>query len=94
MVLVGLGDGPSPGLDANRLTLLECTVTGSLDYSRGEFEEAIALLASGRLPVDDILEPDDVPLDRVADVLPDLASGEIAGKVLVAPQATPVRLGL
>lgn len=89
MSLVGLGDGPRPALDANRLTLLECTVTGSLDYSRDEFEDAIALLASGRLPIEDILEPADVTLEQVAAVLPDLASGAIAGKVLVAPQAAP-----
>jgi (R,R)-butanediol dehydrogenase/meso-butanediol dehydrogenase/diacetyl reductase len=85
LVLVGIGLGSPPALDATRLILSECTVTGSLDYSRGEFAEAIALLASGRLPIEDLLEPDDVPLDRVADVLPGLASGEIAGKVLVAP---------
>jgi L-iditol 2-dehydrogenase len=85
MVLVGIGAGARPALDAARLTLSECTVTGSLDYSRAEFADAIDLLASGRLPVGDILEPDDAPLAGVAAVLPRLASGEIAGKVLVAP---------
>ena len=90
MVLVGIGAGSPPALDAIRLTLSECTVTGSLDYSREEFAEAVALLASGRLPVGDVLEPHDVPLDRVADVLPGLASGDIAGKVLVTPDATGV----
>jgi threonine dehydrogenase-like Zn-dependent dehydrogenase len=74
-------------LDATRLTLSERTVTGSLDYSREEFADAVNLLASGRLPVEDLLEPHDVPLDRVADILPRLASGEIAGKLLVAPNA-------
>jgi threonine dehydrogenase-like Zn-dependent dehydrogenase len=90
MVLVGVGVGSPPALDAIRLTLSESTVTGSLDYSRAEFADAIALLASGRLPIRDILEPDDVPLDRVADLLPGLASGEIAGKVLVTPDAAGV----
>jgi threonine dehydrogenase-like Zn-dependent dehydrogenase len=85
MVLVGIGHGSPPALDTIRLTLSECTVTGSLDYSRAEFADGIALLASGRLPVEDLLEPDDVPLDRVAEVLAGLASGEIAGKVLVRP---------
>lgn len=94
MVLVGIGQGPPPALDANRLTLTECTITGSLDYSRAEFDDAIALLASGRLPVHNILEPDDVPLDRVADVLPGLESGEIAGKVLVAPNDLGVSAAL
>jgi (R,R)-butanediol dehydrogenase/meso-butanediol dehydrogenase/diacetyl reductase len=84
MVLVGIG-GESPALDTTRMTLSECTVTGSLDYSRAEFTDAIDLLASGQLPIGDLVEPDDVPLDKVADVLPHLVSGEIAGKVLVAP---------
>jgi 2-desacetyl-2-hydroxyethyl bacteriochlorophyllide A dehydrogenase len=88
LVLVGLGSGARPALDATRLTLWEATVTGSLDYSRAEFADAIALLASGRLPIADLIEPDDVPLDGVADVVPRLACGEIAGKVLVAPDAT------
>jgi threonine dehydrogenase-like Zn-dependent dehydrogenase len=85
MVLVGIGGESRPALDALRLTLSECTVTGSLDYSRAEFADAIALLAGGGLPVSDLVEPDDVPLDKLADVLPRLVSGEIAGKVLVAP---------
>jgi D-arabinose 1-dehydrogenase-like Zn-dependent alcohol dehydrogenase len=93
MVLVGIGMGSAPALDASRLTLSECTITGSLDYSRAEFADAIALLASGRLPTQDIREPDDVPLDRVVDVLPDLESGTIAGKVLVAPEAAGVTAG-
>jgi 2-desacetyl-2-hydroxyethyl bacteriochlorophyllide A dehydrogenase len=88
LVLVGLGSEARPAIDATRLTLWEGTVTGSLDYSRAEFADAIALLASGRLPVTDLLEPDDVPLDGVADVLPRLARGELAGKVLVAPGTT------
>jgi threonine dehydrogenase-like Zn-dependent dehydrogenase len=85
MVLVGLGSAARPAIDATRLTLSEVTVTGSVDYSRAEFADAIALLASGRLPVEELLEPDDVGLEGVAGVLPSLASGEIAGKVLVAP---------
>jgi 2-desacetyl-2-hydroxyethyl bacteriochlorophyllide A dehydrogenase len=85
MVLVGIGAGSPPALDATRLTLSESTVTGSLDYSRAEFADAIALLAAGRLPVADLVEPHDVPLEGLADLLPGLASGEIAGKLLVAP---------
>jgi threonine dehydrogenase-like Zn-dependent dehydrogenase len=87
MVLVGIGAGARPAFDARQLTLTETTVTGSVDYSRGEFAEALALLASGRLPVADLLEPDDVPLDEVAAVVPRLVRGELAGKVLVAPGA-------
>jgi (R,R)-butanediol dehydrogenase/meso-butanediol dehydrogenase/diacetyl reductase len=85
MVLVGIGAGSRPAFDARQLTLTETTVTGSVDYSRAEFAEALAVLAAGRLPVDDLLEPGDVPLDEVATVVPRLTRGEIAGKVLVAP---------
>jgi 2-desacetyl-2-hydroxyethyl bacteriochlorophyllide A dehydrogenase len=87
VVLVGIGAGARPAVDARRLTLWEATVTGSVDYSRAEFAEAITLLASGRLPVADLVEPDDVALDEVAAVVPRLMSGEIARKVLVAPGA-------
>jgi 2-desacetyl-2-hydroxyethyl bacteriochlorophyllide A dehydrogenase len=87
MVLVGIGSGARPAFDARQLTLTETTVTGSVDYSRAEFAEALALLSSGRLPVDELLEPDDVPLDEVAAVVPRLTRGEIAGKVLVVPGA-------
>ena len=87
MVLVGIGAGARPAFDARQLTLTETTVTGSVDYSRAEFTEALALLASGRLPIGELLEPDDVPLDGVAAVVPRLVRGEIAGKVLVAPGA-------
>ncbi len=87
-VLVLSGTGMvRPQLDHLRIILHELIVTGSLEYSREEFQEAIDLLASGRLPVDRLVEPDDVPLSAVADAMLRLAGGELAGKVMVVPRA-------
>jgi (R,R)-butanediol dehydrogenase/meso-butanediol dehydrogenase/diacetyl reductase len=87
-VLVLSGTGMArPQLDHLRIILHELVVTGSLEYSRVEFQEAIDLLASGRLPVARLVEPDDVPLSAVADAMLRLAGGELAGKVMVVPRA-------
>jgi hypothetical protein len=42
-------------------------------------------LASGDLPLELLVEPVDVGLDGVLDVMHRLAAGELAGKVLVKP---------
>lgn len=84
LVLVGNGIDP-PRFDPNRILLNELTVTGSFVYDAGGFEAALALLASGRLPVDDLVEPDDVGLDGLLPAMHALAEGRIARKVLVAP---------
>jgi len=87
-VLVLSGTGMvRPQLDHLRIILHELVVTGSLEYSRVEFQEAIDVLASGRLPVARLVEPDDVPLSAVADAMLRLAGGELAGKVMVVPRA-------
>jgi (R,R)-butanediol dehydrogenase/meso-butanediol dehydrogenase/diacetyl reductase len=84
LVLVGAGVDP-PSLDANRVLLNELVVTGAFEYGSGGFERALDLLGSGRLPVDRLLEPDDVPLAGALDAMRELADGTRAGKVLVAP---------
>lgn len=84
MVIVGTGMEP-PRLDANRILLNELVVTGSFVYDVDGFEAALELLASGRMPVDELLEPDDVPLHGVVDAMRGLADGTIARKVLVRP---------
>jgi (R,R)-butanediol dehydrogenase/meso-butanediol dehydrogenase/diacetyl reductase len=87
-VLVFSGTGMvRPKLDHLRIILNELVVTGSLEYTRDEFQAALDLLASGRLPVARLVEPDDVPLSAVADAMLRLAGGELAGKVLVVPRA-------
>ena len=84
LVLVGAGIDP-PRFDPNRILLNELVVTGSFTYDQGGFDEALDLLASGKLPVEALLEPDEVPLEGLLDAMRDLAEGRRAGKVLVRP---------
>lgn len=84
LVLVGTGI-EHPPLDTNRVLLNELTVTGAFNYDGDGFERAIELLASGRIDAERILEPDDVPLEKMLEAMTDLTSGARAGKVLVRP---------
>lgn len=88
LVLVGAGIEP-PRFDPNRLLLNELTVTGAFCYDAGGIDAALALLAQDVLPVDVLLEPDDIGLDGLGPALAQLAGGEIAGKVLVRPSLAP-----
>jgi 2-desacetyl-2-hydroxyethyl bacteriochlorophyllide A dehydrogenase len=84
MVLVGAGI-QQPRFDPNRILLNELVITGAFTYDHNGFERALALLASGSLPIDRLLEPDDVPLAGLLDAMRQLADGQLAGKVLVKP---------
>ena len=84
LVLVGSGIEP-PRFDPNRIILNEVVITGSFTYDQGGFDEALDLLASGRLPIDELIEPEVVPLDGVLEAMQGLADGRLAGKVLVRP---------
>jgi len=84
LVLVGAGMEP-PRFDPNRILLNELVVTGAFTYDHDGFERALELLAAGDLPVEVLLEPDDVPLDGLLDAMRELADGRRAGKVLVRP---------
>jgi 2-desacetyl-2-hydroxyethyl bacteriochlorophyllide A dehydrogenase len=84
LVLVGAGI-QSPRFDPNRILLNELVITGAYTYDHDGFDRALELLASGVLPVEDLLEPDDVPLDGVLEAMRGLADGRLAGKVLVKP---------
>jgi L-iditol 2-dehydrogenase len=86
LVLVGAGVR-RPRFDNNRILLNELVVTGSYEYDDGGFAAALALLGSGRLPLDLLVEPVDVPLSGLLDAMRKLASAELAAKVLVAPQS-------
>ena len=84
LVFVGAGiEGPT--FDPNRILLNELVITGAYEYAAGGFEQSLAMLASGRLPVDRLIEPDDVPLTGCLDAMQRLASGELAGKVMITP---------
>ena len=84
LVMVGAGM-EAPSFDPNRMILNELHVCGSFVYDADGFERALELLASGSLPNQLLIEPDDVPLDRISETLVDLADGKLAGKVMVAP---------
>jgi len=84
LVLVGAGMDP-PRFDPNRILLNELVVTGAFTYDADGFTEALDLLASGALPVDELLEHETVPLSGLLDAMRGLAEGRVAGKVLVRP---------
>jgi threonine dehydrogenase-like Zn-dependent dehydrogenase len=84
LVLVGAGID-QPNLNPLRMILNEVTVRGSFLYDADGFADAIALLASGALPTDLLIEPMDVPLNQLVGTLRDLSSGVLAGKAMVAP---------
>ncbi len=84
LVLLGTGAG-RPRLDSHRLLLNELVVTGAFNYDDRGFEQALALLGAGRLPTQQLLHQQDVPLDGLLDAMKALAAGRIGGKVLVAP---------
>ncbi|MEJ7584249.1 MAG: alcohol dehydrogenase catalytic domain-containing protein [Acidimicrobiales bacterium] len=85
LVLVGAGI-EAPSFDPNRMILNELGVCGSFVYDADGFEQALAMLGSGALPTGVLIDPTDVPLDRISDALSDLASGRIAGKAMVVPR--------
>ena len=84
LVLVGAGIEP-PRFDPNRILLNELVITGAFTYDLGGFDEALELLASGDLPIADLIEPDVVGLDGLLEAMRGLADGRLAGKVLVRP---------
>jgi 2-desacetyl-2-hydroxyethyl bacteriochlorophyllide A dehydrogenase len=84
LMLVGTGMA-KPKLDSNRMILGELRVTGAFEYDEHGIEDALALLASGKLPLGVLLEQGDVGLDGLASAMERLAAGELGGKLLVAP---------
>jgi len=84
-VLVGTG-AEFPRLNHNRAIVLEVTIVGSYNYDAEGFEAALALLASGAMPLDALIEPVDVFLDELAPTMERCAVGELPGKVMVLPR--------
>ena len=87
-VFVGTGHDPTP-VNHNRVIILEHTLLGAVNYGPDGFAPALALLASGALPTDQLIEPVDVPLDALDGTMRALARAEIGGKVLVRPEVSP-----
>lgn len=90
LVLLGTGM-EQPAFDTNRILLNELIVTGAYNYDDGGLEAALDLLGAGELPVDSLIEPADAPLDELASTVAALAAGQVAGKVLVAPDPPPTQ---
>ena len=86
LVLSGTGM-QRPKFDGNRIIINELTIAGTVEYTPDDYAESLALLASGQLPTEVLIEPDDRGLAHLEDVLAQLSHGEIAGKVMVAPNA-------
>jgi 2-desacetyl-2-hydroxyethyl bacteriochlorophyllide A dehydrogenase len=87
LVFVGTGSTP-PRINHNRMIVLELTAIGAYNYDADGFTSAVELLASGELPLDLLIEPDDVLLDGLLDAMHRLAAGELPGKVLVRPEVS------
>jgi threonine dehydrogenase-like Zn-dependent dehydrogenase len=84
LAIIGTGM-ERPRLDPNRVLLNELTITGCYEHDATGFEDALALLASGALPTDVLIEAADVSLDGLLPAMHDLVEGRLAGKVLVQP---------
>jgi L-iditol 2-dehydrogenase len=84
LVLVGAGMTP-PRLDNNRILLNELVITGAFVYDPDGFPRALELLASPDFPTDVLIESDDVPLEGLSEAVDRLVTGELAAKVLIAP---------
>ncbi|HEY7135675.1 MAG TPA: alcohol dehydrogenase catalytic domain-containing protein [Acidimicrobiia bacterium] len=84
LVFVGTGHD-MPRVNHNRMIVMELTAIGAYNYGAEGFGPAVTLLASGRMPLDLLIEPVDVGLEGVADAIRRLAAGELPGKVMVRP---------
>jgi 2-desacetyl-2-hydroxyethyl bacteriochlorophyllide A dehydrogenase len=84
LVFVGTGSA-FPRVNHNRVIVLEITMIGAYNYDADGFAPALELLASGALPLDLLIQADDVSLDTLAPTLLRLAAGELPGKVMVRP---------
>jgi (R,R)-butanediol dehydrogenase/meso-butanediol dehydrogenase/diacetyl reductase len=80
LVVVAIHSTPRE-VDLQRVFWRELRILGARVYQRADFERAIALLASGVIPVDTLVTSV-VPLDQTGQALEDLASGQ-ALKILV-----------
>jgi 2-desacetyl-2-hydroxyethyl bacteriochlorophyllide A dehydrogenase len=85
LVFVGTGH-EMPRINHNRAIVLELTIIAAFNYDIEGFAPALELLASGRLPLDALIEADDVLLDDVLATMHRLAAGELPGKVMVRPE--------
>ena len=84
-MFVGTGH-EMPRINHNRAIVLELSIIAAYNYDIEGFGPALELLSSGRLPLEALIEPDDVLLDDVLGTMHRLAAGELPGKVMVRPE--------
>ncbi len=84
LVIVGTGFEP-PRINQNRVIIFELEIVGAYNYNDDGFQPAVDLLDSGTLPLESLIEPNDIPLSEVMDSMERLSRGEIPGKVMVRP---------
>lgn len=84
MVIVGASIR-RPKIDAVRVLLQELVITGSSLYDPDGFPQALALLASQRMPNDLLAEPDDFPLAALVETTARAACGDLAAKAMIDP---------
>ena len=77
-----------PRVNHNRVIILESTIIGAYNYDAAGFAPALELLASGKMPLDELIEPVDVLLDGLYDVMQRCARGEVPGKVMIRPEVS------
>ena len=77
-----------PRVNHNRAIILESTILGAYNYDAAGFAPALELLASGKMPLDELIEPVDVLLDGLYDVMQRCARGELPGKVMIRPEVS------
>ena len=87
LVLVGTGMR-RPTIDHNRLLLNELLMMGAYNYDETGMSDALGLLATGRLPIEELIEPVDVPLAGLLGALEGLERGELTRKVMIVPRET------
>lgn len=84
LVIVGTGFEP-PRINQNRVIIFELEIVGAYNYNDDGFQPAVDLLDGGTLPLESLIEPNDIPLSEVMDSMERLSRGEIPGKVMVRP---------
>ena len=84
LVIVGTGFEP-PRINQNRVIIFELEIVGAYNYNDEGFQPAVDLLDSGTLPLQSLIEPDDIPLSEVMESMERLSRGEISSKVMVQP---------
>jgi (R,R)-butanediol dehydrogenase/meso-butanediol dehydrogenase/diacetyl reductase len=86
-VFVGTGHD-QPRVNHNRVIILELELIGAYNYDAEGWQPALDLLASGKLPIDALIDGDDVLLDGLLPAMERLAAGEIPAKVMVRPEVS------